>query len=293
VLDRLRVKRLDVHKLLLGIRERYPELEAHLAPERVASWEGQGAGSAEGFSNVRSGFGGTLLFVLLFFALMRGVGALMGQDDGAKGKMDPAASAEVAEFLKKAEYDVAAMHAFGNQTRMADVKAADAVFAADLRKVVGTVGSSSAMVLPVVRSMALQSGAVADFDGLVARAELRRIWLGSVLESPDQCRAIMRGDFVNTPLTLPPEAQKREQALLKQLLEAKFLSGGGRAEGGSFTVPGWLIDQTIKTSGLSADIVTAALQDPEHPQRCKLDYAMTGAMLTQPGKVPVELLRVF
>ena len=293
VLDRLRVKRLDVHKLLLGIRERYPELEAHLAPERVASWEGQGTGSAEGFSNVRSGFGGTLVFVLLFFALMRGVGALMGPDDGAKGKMDPAASAEVAEFLKKAEYDVAAMHAFGNQTRMADVKAADAVFAADLRKVVGTVGSSSAMVLPVVRSMALQSGAVADFDGLVARAELRRIWLGSVLEAPDQCRAIMRGDFVNTPLTLPPEDQKREQALLKQLLEAKFLSGGGRAEGGSFTVPGWLIDQTIKTSGLSADTVKAALQDPEHPQRCKLDYAMTGAMLTQPGKVPVELVRVF
>ncbi len=293
VLDRLRVKRLDVHKLLLGIRERYPELEAHLAPERVASWEGQGAGSAEGFSNVRSGFGGTLVFVLLFFALMRGVGALMGPDDGAKGKMDPAASAEVAEFLKKAEYDIAAMHAFGNQTRMADVKAADAVFAADLRKVVGTVGSSSAMVLPVVRSMALQSGAVADFDGLVARAELRRIWLGSVLEAPDQCRAIMRGDFVNTPLTLPPEDQKREQALLKRLLEAKFLSGGGGAQGGSFTVPGWLIDQTIKTSGLSADTVKAALQDPEHPQRCKLDYAMTGAMLTQPGKVPVELLRVF
>lgn len=293
VLDRLRVNRLDVHKLLLGIRERYPELEAHLSPERVASWEGQGAGSAEGFSNVRSGFGGTLVFVLLFFALMRGVGALMGPDEGAKGKMDPAASAEVAEFLKKAEYDVAAMHAFGNQTRMADVKAADAVFAADLRKVVGTVGSSSAMVLPVVRSMALQSGAVADLDGLVARAELRRIWLGSVLELPDQCRAIMRGDFVNTPLTLPPEDQKREQALLKRLLEAKFLSGGGGVQGGSFTVPGWLIEQTIKTSGLSAETVKAALQDPEHPQRCKLDYAMTGAMLKQPGKVPVELLRVF
>jgi hypothetical protein len=40
IIDRLRAKRLDIDKLLTGLRQHYPELESHLGPERVASWEG-------------------------------------------------------------------------------------------------------------------------------------------------------------------------------------------------------------------------------------------------------------
>ncbi len=290
LLDRLRVKRLDVHKLLLGIRERYPELEAHLDPERVASWEGQGAGSGEGFSNARSGFGGALLFVLLFFALMRGFGALMGSGDSDAGNGQPPV-AEAAAALKAAQYDIVAIEVFGNATRMDDVKAADAVFAADLRKLADTVGNVPGAVLSSVRAKALRTGEVADFDGLVARTELRRIWLAAARTSPDQCRQIMQGDFFTTPLSLSREDREREQVLLKRLLDAKFLSSSARPQGGTFSVPGWVLDRATAASGLTPDAVSAALRDPEDPGRCALEYAMLGAMLEQPGKVPVELLR--
>jgi hypothetical protein len=290
VLDRLRVKRLDVHKLLLGIRERYPELEAFLDPQRVASWEGQGAGSGEGFSNARSGFGGTLLFVFLFFALMRGFSALMAPDDRGAGDDQPPV-AEAAAALKAAQYDIAAIEAFGNDTRIDDVRAADTVFAADLRKLADTVGNVPGAVLSSIRAKALRSGEVADFDGLVARGELRRIWLGAARQSPEQCREILRGDFFTTPLSLSPEDRKREQALLKRLLDAKFLSASARPQGGSFSVPGWVLDRAATASGLKPDAISAALADPEHPARCELEYAMLGAMLKEPGKVPVELLR--
>lgn len=293
LIDRLRVKRLDVHKLLLGIRERYPELESFLDAERVRSWEGPTGTSAEGYTDGRRNFFGVVMFALVFFALLRGFSALVGPDDRSTGNGDRAESAEVAERLRNAEYDIAAMHAFGNDTRMADVRAADPVFAADIAKVVRTVGSSRDVVMAVARSKALQSGTAAGFDGLVARAELRRIWLAGVLESPDQCRGVMRGDFVNTPLTLGKDDKAREQALLKRLLVAKSLRGSGDRQGGSFSVPGWVVDGTIKASGLGADTVTAALRDPENAARCKVEYAMLGVMLKQPGKVPAELLRVF
>ncbi len=288
--DRLRVRRLDVHKLLVGIRERYPELEAHLDPERIASWEGSGAGNVEGAGNARKGFSGALVAVVLFFALMRGIAALMGPQ-GAAGDDDRALAEQVAAGLKTAGYDVAAIEAFGSDTRMDDVAKADAVFAADLRKLVETVGTTDGAVLAVVRLKALQSGAAAGFEGLVVRAELRRLWLAEARKSPEQCRLILRGDFDTQRLVLSPDARQREQVLLKRLLDARLLGSTAASQGGTFSVPGWVIGQTTAASGLPPAVVSAALRDPAHPARCELEYALLGVMLEQPGKVPPGLLR--
>ncbi|WP_379923251.1 hypothetical protein [Erythrobacter sp. R86502] len=48
VRDRLRVRRLDVHDLLTGIRDRYPELESLLDSERVSSWDSHRADGTPG-----------------------------------------------------------------------------------------------------------------------------------------------------------------------------------------------------------------------------------------------------
>jgi hypothetical protein len=291
VLDRLRVKRLDVHKLLVGVRERYPELEAFLDPERVASWEGSGAGSAEGYTSARKGFSGTLIFVLLFFALMRGLGALVGPDGDPASDNGAPPVEEAAAALKAAQYDIAVSEAFGPDLGMAAVRKADPVLAADLRSVVDNAGFGPGIVLAVVRGKALRSGEVADFEGLVARAELKRLWLAEARKSPELCNRILRGDFETERLLLEPDARERERVLLKRLLDAKFLSGKATSEGGSFSVPGWVIEKTIAVSGLSPDTVSAALRGPEHAARCQLEYAMLGVMLKEPGKVPAGLLR--
>ncbi|MBU7579476.1 MAG: hypothetical protein KAF27_03250 [Porphyrobacter sp.] len=283
MLDRLRVKRLDVHKLLVGIRERYPELEAHLDAQRVASWEGSG----EGASNARTGFKGALIFVLLFFALMRGLAALIGPDDGGGST---ASREAVNAALIDARLSIAAAEAFGPGTDLAMLRKADPALVDQWRRAVGQ-GSNADVALAVVRGKALQSGAVADFDGLVARAELRRLWLAAARPSPDQCRQILRGDFTTTPLTLSQADRKREQSLLKRLLEAKYLSSDAQQKGGTFSVPGWVLERAAASSKLPPEAVRAALSDPDHASRCALEYAMLGAILEQPGKVPVELLR--
>ena len=282
VFDRMRVKRLDVHKLLSGIRERYPELESYLDPQRVASWEG---GQADSGTRSGGGLNSGVLVLIALVAVFRVLVPILSDDKD--DKPDPA----IIAAEERIEADFAANHLFGEEVKMAEVKAADAIFAGDLRKTVKTLGFQPDPLLAFGRLKALQAGAKADFEGLVARGELKRLWLAAALGSPDQCRAVLRGDFSAQPLVLDPADRQREQALFKRMLDARALGASARQEGGSFSVPGWVIDQTVATSGLGRDTVSAALQDPDHPSRCAMELAMLGVMLKEPGKVPVELLR--
>lgn len=284
VIDRLRVKRLDVHKLLTGIRERYPELESFLDPERVASWEGGSAAASEGRTR-SGGFKGWILILIAVIAVFRVLVPIITEE--GEDKPDPASAAAV----EKVQADLAAADLFGAGFGMDDVKAADAVFAGDLGKMVRTVGYNPEGVLAYGRLKALQSGEAADFDALVARGELRRLWLLAARGSPELCRAVLGGDFAGQPLTLADGPRQEEQVLMKRLLDARALSGAAQQGGGSFSVPGWVIEQTTVRSGLAPATVSAALRDPEHPSRCALELAMLEVMLRAPAKVPVELLR--
>ena len=69
VIDRLRVKRLEIDKLLTGLRQHYPELESHLAPERVASWEG--STNASGVSDTGPKWVRGIVIVMLVVAVPR------------------------------------------------------------------------------------------------------------------------------------------------------------------------------------------------------------------------------
>jgi hypothetical protein len=287
VLDRLRVNRLDVHKLLLGIRERYPELEAHLDPERVASWEGAGAASAEGISNAGRGFAGALLFVVLFFALIRAIGALNGVGDDRPGDLPPPMAVL---GPSKEEIDAAVKGVFGPDTDMAKVRAADPVFADQLALGIRNAednGGANAYV----RNRALGVAEIAKFEELVALGELKRLWLAAALKNPAQCKNMMAGDFRSLPLALSPGEAAREQELLRRLLDARLLSHRASKRGGSFSVPGWAIDKMLKKSGLKIDELTAALKDPEHPRRCLVDLTLTEVILAEPGRVSADVLR--
>ena len=282
--DRMRVKRLDVHKLLTGIRERYPELESFLDPQRVASWEGESASASEGKMR-GGGFSSGIWVLIVVIAVFRVLVPIM--TDEGEDKPEPASVAAV----EKAQADTAAADLFGAGVDMAEVKSADAIFAGDLRKAVKTIGFSPDMVLAYGRQKALQAGAAADFEGLVARGELKRLWLAAALGSPEQCRAVLRGDFLAQPLKLDDAGRRREQELFKRMLDARALGAAATQEGGSFSVPGWVVEQTTRRSGLAPDTVSAALRDPDHAARCAMELAMLEVMLKEPGKVPVELLR--
>lgn len=287
LVDRLRVRRLDIHRLLTGIRERYPELESLLDAERVRSWE-NGGGVAEGASNAGRGFGGALLFVVLFFALMRGVAALMGptgDDDAGKPPL-----AEVEAALKTAELDIAADRVFGKGFKFADVRAADPKFADELERVILNAGEDKALPVAFVRQRALLMGDKVDFDMLVARAELKQTYMMAGMDK-GLCENVMKGDFRNAPLELDKAQGMREVQLLREMLKNKVFSQPAGTGGGSFSVPGWLIEQTIKRSGLSQEAVSRALRNPDDASRCTVEFWLLAAMLKEPGRVPADLLR--
>lgn len=288
VLDRLRVNRLDVHKLIVGVRERYPELESHLDPERVASWEGAGAGSAEGFSSAGRGFGGAVLFVVVFFALIRAIAALGGAGGGDADSALPPPVAVLGP--SEAEIDEAVAGVFGPSTDMAKVREADPVFADQLAigiRHADDNGGTNAFV----RHKALQVAEIAKFEELVAVGELKRLWLAAALKNPAQCKNVMAGDFRSLPLALGKGEAAREQELMRRLLDAKLLNHRSSKRGGSFSVPGWAIEKMLKRSGLGIDELTAALKDPEHPKRCLVDLTMAEVILAEPGRVSAEVLR--
>lgn len=288
-IDRLRVRRLDIHRLLTGIRERYPELESLLDAERVRSWENAG-GVAEGASNAGRGFSGALLFVVLFFALMRGVAALMGPTgDGEAGK-PPLAGVEAA--LKTAELDIAADRIFGKGFKFADVRAADPEFAKTFEALVRMPGEVPIDPIDYARIQAIGASEVAANKELVARADLKSLWLNAARRLPgDACQKLMRGDLRKLDLKLTGTEQAREQALLRQLLEAKVLSNEAKGGERRYTIPGWLIEAMLKRSGLSEERLVAALRNPDSPDRCSVEFALVEAVRAAPGKVPNEVLK--
>ena len=289
MMDRLRVNRLDVHKLLVGMRERYPELESYLDPQRVASWEGAGAGTAESVSNAGRGFAGSVLFVILFFALIRAMAALSGPD--GESPVDRVLPPPIAILgPSAAEIDAAVKSVFGPDTDMAAVRAADPVFADQLMLGIKNAednGGANAYV----RNRALGVADIAKFEELVALGELKKLWLSVAIKSPGQCKNLMVGDFRSLPLVLDKAQSVREQELLRRLLDAKLLNHRSSKRGGSFSVPGWAIDRMIKRSGLGIDELSAALKDPEHPQRCLVDLTMAEVILAEPGRVSADVLR--
>lgn len=291
VLDRFRVKRLDIHRLLTGIRERYPELESLLDPERVRSWEGSGAGVAEGASNAGRGFGGALLFAVLLLAMLRGVAALTGSaDDTEPGKLPPPMAVEA--VLETARRDVAAANIFGKGTVFADISTADPAFAKTLDPILRVSERAGVDPLVYVRSRAIGSAEVADTNALVVRADLKSLWLTAARRQPAEvCRKLMRGDLMELDLKLTEKEQAREQKLLRQLLDAKVLSHEAKGGETRYSIPGWLVADILKRSGLPEKRMVAALTDMESPDRCTVEFALVEAVRAAPGKVPKDVLK--
>lgn len=288
VLDRLRIKRLEVDKLLTGIRERFPELESLLDPQRVASWEGSNAGHAAGPtgpSTVR-----WISFVLLaLFILPRFI------PDFIDPRPDDPAAATAPQFdtgPSEDEIDADISDIFGPGIAMQEVRAADPVFADQLRNAFNRSAYSEGAPLAFVRRKALEAGEVAEFEALIARSQLRRMWLATAQrQAPAMCQNVLAGDFFSLPLGLNDVERINERALLRKLLTAAVLNHQAKGGETRFSIPGWMVSEAITRSGLSNEAFTAALGNTSDANRCAVEIALLDIIIANPGRVPVELLR--
>ena len=284
--DRLRVKRLDIDKLLTGVRQHYPELESHLDPQRVASWEGSGGNSDAGDTGPRVVRG--IVIVLLVIALPRLISVFT--DPRYNNPAPPVA--EIAVALQTAEIATAILDIFGPGTSMAWIRATDPVFAEQFTLAVRSAGKDPAPVKAFVRRKALEAGEVAAFDDLVVRAALRRVWLvAAQRQSAQMCQNVLAGDFASLPLELTEEERELERAVLVRLLNAQALRHEAKGGQLQYTLPGWVVSDVITRSGLGKDAVLAALKDMTNADRCKVEIALAEVVIAKPARVPEELLR--
>ena len=283
-IDRMRVKRMDVHQLLTGIRERYPEVESYLDEERVASWEG----------NTQSSGPGAVPWFIIVIVIVGGLRLIGDIESDRPLPVVPPISVTEPRGLTEDALNQRLANLFGEGVTMIDVRAADPVFADQLRNAAEYEPGRYTTLEGYVRSQAYRASSVAEFDELVALGELKRIWMAAAqqgMQSAAACKNVMVGDFNSIPLLLDDAQAERERVLLRKLLDAGVLNNLEGRAAGTFSIPGWAIERTIQRSGLSDAQVTQALRDPQNPNRCTVEYALLGVVLEEPGRVSAELLR--
>ena len=281
LVDRLKVKRQDVDSLLTGIRDRYPEIETYLDEERVASWE----------EAPHSAGPGIVQWLFIIFVVFQALRFFAGNDDTPDFD-GPQLSAPPRAELSEVELDSRLSTLFGDGVTMNTVREADPVFADQLRNTFDIERFGFTTIEGFVRTRATQAGQIAEFDELVARGELRRMWMTvAAAQSPELCKNVIAADFASIPLELDHAQRMREGQLLRQMLHAGVLSHSEVRGARRFSVPGWAVEETMRRSRLSQAEVARALNDPNDDLRCRVDRTLLGVVLEQPGRVSPELLR--
>ncbi|MEM8725050.1 MAG: hypothetical protein AAGE86_05965 [Pseudomonadota bacterium] len=284
-LGRLKVKRDEIDKLLVGIRENYPEIETFLDGERVASWER--APHSAGPTIVQWFF-----IILVVVQALRFFAGMDSTPDFDQPLVSPSAQVPEPPDLTEVAINERLSVLFGEGMTMRTVSLIDPVFADQLRNTISMERYGVRTIESFVRRRAVEAGSVAEFDELVALGELKRMWMTvAASQSADLCRNVMAADFESVPLEMDQAQRMRESQLLRQMLDAGILSHLGGSAASTFSVPGWAVEETMKRSRLSQAEVGRALGDPNDSLRCQVERTLLGIVLEQPGRVSPDLLR--
>lgn len=280
ILDRLRVKRGDIDRVLFTVRSQFPELEALLDEQRVSSWEKPANETVSWI--VQRLFVAFLIIQALRFCVF---------DDDRPETTPPVGNFEQ---LRLEALDDASATAFGEGTTFAAVKLADAGFAVEFERIVGAVQGRTLNGDPrqFVRQRMLFARQDAEFDLLVEIQAQQLTWLrAAAKEGDDRCKTVLDGNFSDGGPNMTQAELAKEQELARRLLDKGLLRVVPKTGEFSYSVPGWLIDQAQASVGLSREAFVAVMQDPSHADRCRVQTALIAYTLTAPARVPVETLR--
>jgi hypothetical protein len=268
----------DVTALLAGIRRHFPEVEQHLDPERVASWEKTSRWPAVGF-------------VTLFLAL---IGILVGTsnlDPAPRPTLDPAAAAQLRAI--DAATSAATVEAFGQGytpgwLRQRQSELAVAVEQIGRSAVQSGAGPQTAVrkTVDLVRQRTYLDGRTL-FGTYFDRAMQLRLDLLKAAQAKNavSCVLYLNSGQMPPDVVVPSDVRAAERdfaALLagNGLLVAPKPSGPTNAR-----VPGLLTSQVMGATGLKPDAVVEAMQGKgPDAHRCAVAIALLEATLAWQGK---------
>lgn len=292
LLSRLRTTRSDVDKLLTGIRRNFPELENHLDPDRVASWQAP----ARFRIGLRKGW---WVFVLLSAAVRLAIS--FSQPDAAPpAQLSPQALLVQQQQQGRAE-QAALAAAFGpghDRTWLEQRQPELAQVIQSNVRLQTEAGNPDAKVAQIASDLVRQrlfearDAVKGDLLERIMRLRLAEMKVAQ-RTGPADCRA-----FVQTALldpgkaALPDALRRREQVLAVELAEAGKLTPIERRTPRSATVPGRLVSEVLDVTHLSIERVGAAMQHKaSDADNCAVTTALLQATLAYGGKEREAILR--
>ncbi|MFC4256028.1 hypothetical protein GRI97_12140 [Altererythrobacter xixiisoli] len=293
-----KVNKEEVRQLLVGLRERYPEIESYLDPQRVGSWEERlngGGGSPWGTSTL-------IIFGIL--ALVRVAGALGGSTQSEPSLPPPIMVQDPLEgaTLDQEAIDETITDLFG--TRLPDLEISGqtpASFWSGIRLVgrmdgMGQVAQAAqAVPLQQLRQLTQMAARDAPFEQLVSIKQVKLDLLRSIRDHAgvDACVEFSRGQTISQVFPVEESVRSRERALAAKLLEAGLLMPSSSKFPESAVIPGSVVDKVVKRANLTEDELEKTSQGQGGSDiQCRYNIALLEAVLQRPGDVSAELLRM-
>lgn len=266
----------EVDSLLRGVRQNFPELETHFAPERVASWE-----SGNPFAS------GLLIF---FGVIALSIVIALANSSSGSGSL---------EHDTRQAMQAAVLEAFGEghdsswlwdkQPELAGLLNAQA------RTLLENGDSEAAVVdkvVEIVRGRSFLNGRELAGGDLDTAMHLRLAQLRAAQSrSVAACIDVRNSGVLHGAIPLPEHLRGQERAFAAHLAETGRL---GRPKGHgerSAMVPGRLIDQVVTATRLSRDTVKQAMSGKrDDAAGCAVTIALLDRTLAWQGENRREIL---
>jgi len=281
------IKRSDIEQLLAGVRKNFPELEHHFDPWRLALWEPQSASGSkrDWFSNARLiAIGLILLVQVIRFAM-----SPSDADPQATG--NPVAMGASEQAREQAIIDRTITTIFGSGIGFEQVRAQQpdlaALFSAN-RTIARSEGNSEAVYASKVHDLVrerMYMTARAQKGALLEDVQRIRVGLLRAAQQvgPAQCMTFVRTQRFAAEIRLPTPLVERERKLSVQMLNARQLGPPQSKAGGKASVPGIIISEVIKATGIGEDRVRQALGNSgSDADQCAVTIALIEAALAAP-----------
>ncbi|MEE4452431.1 hypothetical protein [Novosphingobium resinovorum] len=281
----------DVRGLLAGVRKNFPELEDHFDPQRVASWE-----EASGWPTGLIVGGGLMMLALLVAiadpgpashsdsganpAIFTPAGKASGDPAAEKRAVDEATAAAVAEVFGP-DRDTAWLHR--QQPELAI--ALELSTRAELQDGKGTGIAVERAVEKVRQRFYLDAGTLsgADFD------QAMHLRLG-LLEAARRhgtatCLTYLNAGVLAATVPVPDTLRTQERALAASLADRGLLIAPGLTGPRTASVPGPLVQDVMRATGLAHGAVAQAMQGKgSDANRCAVSIALLQATLRWKGE---------
>ena len=287
----LRTSKGNVRRLLVGIRERYPEVESYLDPQRVASWETAIEGTPWTPWKV--------VFRIIWVAVVLSQFGrfFFGSFDEPAAPPDPIDVAWSAD-----QVDQVVIELFGERLNDDTLRKEAPDLWGRMDRMSGWGGSMANVVpdtsrelLVLLREQSQLAARDARFDELVAikQVKLALLRLAREQRGADDCLDFAAQARLSTNVDVPEAVRAEERALAARLAAANLLLPSDSRLPKTAAIPGSVIDQMIDSTGLPEETVRGAIRGEGNEEvLCNSRIALLEVVLKRPADVTADLLRI-